>query len=150
MIFLQNIISTDNNYSRILETNAPLVKARINTLKKLNENNIKTYAFIGPIIPQYMQSISKLECLFQELQGIGVKEVYMEFMNLGIMKNNVIATLKKEIGVEDTNNFVMSLNDNNYINQCSETIKELLHKYNIKLKLNTIMEHKKLSKEKAI
>ena len=29
------ITSTDNNYSRILENNAPLVKARVNTLKNL-------------------------------------------------------------------------------------------------------------------
>jgi len=140
------ITSNNNNYSRILESKAPLVKARLNALAELNANNIKTYAFIGPIIPQYMQSIEDLEFLFQELQHIGTFEVYMEFMNLGIMKNNVVSLLNKEIGINQTKNFVDSLKDKSYIAECSETIRELLKKYNIKLKLNMVMEHKKLSK----
>ncbi len=48
------ITSTNNLYSKLLEKKAPLVKQRLNALKTLSDANIKTYAFIGPIIPQYM------------------------------------------------------------------------------------------------
>ncbi len=45
-------ITTDNDKIRkIFEPKAPSIISRIKTLEKLKENNIKTFAFIGPILP---------------------------------------------------------------------------------------------------
>ncbi len=45
-------ITTDNDAVRkIFEPCAPPVKARIEALKRLHENGISTYAFIGPVLP---------------------------------------------------------------------------------------------------
>jgi DNA repair photolyase len=45
-------ITTDNdNIRKIFEPKAPTIKSRIKTLEKLKENNLKTFAFIGPILP---------------------------------------------------------------------------------------------------
>ncbi len=45
-------ITTDNDSIRkIFEPNAPPIGARLNALKTLHENGIKTYAFIGPVLP---------------------------------------------------------------------------------------------------
>lgn len=45
-------ITTDReDIRRIFEPNAPSIGARIETLKKLHKAGIKTYVFIGPILP---------------------------------------------------------------------------------------------------
>ncbi len=45
-------ITTDNEKIRkLFEPDAPPIVARINTLKRLYENGIKTYTFIGPLLP---------------------------------------------------------------------------------------------------
>ncbi len=45
-------VTTDNDAMRkVFEPGAPPVKARIEALKKLHENGISTYAFIGPVLP---------------------------------------------------------------------------------------------------
>ncbi len=45
-------ITTDDDKIRgIFEPNAPPIPTRIHTLKELSENGIKTYAFVGPLLP---------------------------------------------------------------------------------------------------
>jgi len=53
-------ITTDNEKMReIFEPKAPTIKARILALKTLHENNIKTYAFIGPALPLDPEALCK-------------------------------------------------------------------------------------------
>ena len=45
-------ITTDDDKTReIFEPNAPSIETRIHALKELSESGIKTYAFIGPLLP---------------------------------------------------------------------------------------------------
>lgn len=45
-------ITTDNERIRkVFEPKTPPLEARINTVKRLHEEGIKTYAFIGPVLP---------------------------------------------------------------------------------------------------
>ncbi|MCL4492507.1 MAG: radical SAM protein [Nitrospirae bacterium] len=45
-------VTTDNERIRkIFEPHAPSIEARINALKTLHKQGIKTYAFIGPVLP---------------------------------------------------------------------------------------------------
>lgn len=51
-------ITTDNEEIRkVFEPNAPPVSARIKALKTLHENRIKTYAFIGPVLPMNPEAL---------------------------------------------------------------------------------------------
>ena len=45
------ITTDDEKIRKLFEPKAPPIGARINTLKRLYENGIKTYTFIGPLLP---------------------------------------------------------------------------------------------------
>lgn len=45
------ITTNDERISRVFEPNAPSIMARMRTLKTLHDSGIKTYAFIGPVLP---------------------------------------------------------------------------------------------------
>ncbi len=51
------ITTDDEKIRRIFEPNAPSISARINALKKLHENGIYTYVFIGPILPMSPETL---------------------------------------------------------------------------------------------
>jgi len=53
-------ITTDNEKIReIFEPNAPSIESRIHALKELTENGIKTYAFIGPLLPLNPEALAE-------------------------------------------------------------------------------------------
>jgi DNA repair photolyase len=45
------ITTDDERIRKVFEPEAPSLEARINTLKRLHESGLKTYAFIGPLLP---------------------------------------------------------------------------------------------------
>ncbi len=57
------VTSTDNPVTKLLETNAPANSARIRTLKELRRAGIKTYAFVGPLLPHLAENQKELEKL---------------------------------------------------------------------------------------
>jgi len=53
-------ITTDNDQIRkIFEPNSPPIEKRIEALQKLKEHNIKTYIFIGPVLPMNPENLGK-------------------------------------------------------------------------------------------
>jgi DNA repair photolyase len=53
-------ITTDNDRVRkVFEPNAPSIQARIEALRKLHKVGVKTYAFIGPILPMNPEFLAK-------------------------------------------------------------------------------------------
>lgn len=53
------ITTDDETIRKIFEPKAPPIEARITTLKKLHGNGIKTYAFIGPMLPMNPEALSE-------------------------------------------------------------------------------------------
>lgn len=45
------VTTDDERIRKVFEPKAPPFEARINTLKRLHESGIRTYAFIGPLLP---------------------------------------------------------------------------------------------------
>ena len=45
------VTSTDDSVSRWLEVRAPLASRRLKTLAELHEAGVRTYAFVGPLLP---------------------------------------------------------------------------------------------------
>jgi len=76
------VTSTGDSISQYLETYAPPNQERIKALKKLNQAGIKTYAFVGPLLPHFVWQEKKLEDLFNQLKQTGVSYIYLEHINL--------------------------------------------------------------------
>ena len=51
------ITTDDEKVRKIFEPHAPPIGARINAIKTLHDNGIKTYAFIGPVLPMNPDAI---------------------------------------------------------------------------------------------
>ncbi len=68
------ITTDDDKIREIFEPNAPPIEARIHALKKLSESGVRTYAFIGPLLPLNPDDLVK---------GIGpyIQSVLIDRMN---------------------------------------------------------------------
>lgn len=51
------VTTNDEKIRKVFEPQAPSITARINTLKKLHNNGINTYAFIGPVLPMNPEAL---------------------------------------------------------------------------------------------
>lgn len=76
------VTSTGDPIAKYLETYATPNEDRIKTLKKLHREGIKTYAFVGPLLPHFVWMKDKLEQLLQQLKETGVEYIYLEHLNL--------------------------------------------------------------------
>lgn len=75
------VTTDDDRLGHELEAPAPTATTRLNTLKNLNEMGIETDAFLGPLLPYYVQWLEKLEHLIKRLAQAGVRSVYVEHLN---------------------------------------------------------------------
>lgn len=53
------ISTEDEKMRKIFEQGAPPIEARINTLRKLKEQGVKTYVFVGPMLPMNPEVLSE-------------------------------------------------------------------------------------------
>ncbi|MBE6049292.1 MAG: radical SAM protein [Clostridium sp.] len=121
-----SINTTDDKFREKIEPCASSVDERINTLKVLHENNIKTYAFISPIFPEITdcrEIIDKVKnyvdyICFENLNLRGnYKKVVLDFIKINYpdlidLYNNIY--LKKNLSYwedykKDLNNYLESL-----------------------------------------
>ena len=51
------VTTNDEKIRKVFEPKAPSITARINTLKKLHNNGINTYVFIGPVLPMNPEAL---------------------------------------------------------------------------------------------
>ncbi len=76
------ITTTDDRLSRFMEVRAPLASRRLETLSRLHQEGITTYAFIGPLFPHFRYCPDELETLFAALAEANVGSVFVEHINL--------------------------------------------------------------------
>ena len=72
-----SFFSLDNKDVKNFENFTSSPAKRIQALKKLRQNGINTYAFVGPILPY----ISNLEKLFASLSEVNVDFIYCDKLN---------------------------------------------------------------------
>ncbi len=73
-----SISTTDDSIRKIFEPRANSTQQRLKALKEIKRAGIKTYAFVGPILPE----LTDLEVLFQRLKDVNVDLVMVENLNL--------------------------------------------------------------------
>lgn len=75
------ITTLDNRLQQLLEPYASSSQDRINTLKMAQNQGIKTWVFLGPLIPEFTDTQSNLEGIFKALRGLNLSKVYVDRLN---------------------------------------------------------------------
>ncbi len=76
------VTTTDDELGRLLEVRATRTSERLAALRRLADEGIRTYAFVGPLLPRFRLEPELLDRLFGGIAGAGVREIYVEHMNL--------------------------------------------------------------------
>lgn len=143
------ITSLDDKISAFLEVMAPPISHRLEALKKLHDAGISTYAFVGPILPHFLVDQQILKILLDDLQEVGVTEVWFEHINLSPkIKERLYDYLSKKapelIEVFD------QANTQEYRNQLDDFIVAEMKSRGLTLGLNKVIHHRSLPKKDLI
>jgi len=111
--------------SKKLEKFASLPKERINALKILKENGIKTFVFIGPIMP--FSSIEEIEEIVSETKNF-TEEYYFDKLNL---KPGLLEKIKSIENYKDLKEKEME----EYYKKLRKEIESLIEKHSLKAKI---------------
>jgi len=132
------ITSTSNAVGRDFEPLASPEQARIKALAKLHCEGIRTYCFIGPILPE----LTDLEGIFAAVQG-SADEVWCESLNTkggnwpGVKA--VLAARWPELLPKYEEIFFVRENKQRYLRSLRKDIQKLAKKYDVKVRL--FLEH---------
>lgn len=141
------ITSLDDKVSKFLEVNAPPISARLKALKKLHDNGINTYAFVGPILPYFISDEAKISELLDKLQEVGVTEVWFEHINLSprIKARLYDFLCKKSSGLIPE---FEKVDTQEYRNKLEKMIHKAMEGRRLKMGLDKVIYHRKLPKKK--
>ncbi len=135
------ITSTDDKISRYFEKFAPSVSQRLETLKKLNEEGIKTYAFLGPLLPHFVANKNELKKVLDAIYKTGTRRLFIEHINLSkYIKDRMLEELE-DVDRDFLEKFYSS-QSKDYRDELNKMLLELLKEYDFEL-LHEIIFHKK-------
>lgn len=140
------VTSTDDRISRYFEKYAPKVSDRYKALKKLNQAGIKTYAFVGPLLPHFVAEKKELEKVFQKLNQVGTEDIYIEHLNLSRYIRNRLMKEMKQMPKEILKKFYSS-QTKSYRQDLEAMIRQLVKKYKMNLLLDMVIFHKEFQKK---
>lgn len=122
----------DDNLRSMTEPRASSIEQRIDTLKKLKDNGIKTYAFISPIFPE----ITNIFDIIDRLEYF-VDEFYFENLNLrGNYKKRFLDFIMENFtNLYDLYRDIYNNNNDSYWDDMNLSIQEYCKKKNIKYKI---------------
>ncbi|MEK7127362.1 MAG: radical SAM protein [Patescibacteria group bacterium] len=138
------ITSTDDKVSRFFEKMAPPVSDRLKALKTLNKLGFKTYAFLGPLLPNILADEKELDKLFKSVADAGTKEIYVEYLN---SSNYLIGRLREEIKNLDPELIKLFEKSKNkeFRKEWDANINKLVKKYNFHFRFGGTIYHPEMS-----
>ncbi len=92
------ITTLDPKLKRALEPYTSEPHDRLNTLKKAWEKGIETWAFLGPLVPEFTDTEANLEAICSALKDLPLKQIYIDRLN---PRWGVLESLKKGLEGED-------------------------------------------------
>ncbi len=119
------VTSLDKKATNSFEKYAPSVINRLKTLHSLNKQNVKTYVFIGPVLPYFVDNRQELEKIFYIVKQVGTNDIFLEYFDLSdyikerLFNNRV---LKKEFDCYSRTGYKDNL---------EETVKKIAQKYHM-------------------
>ena len=135
------ITTTDDKISRYFEKFAPNASARLQTLAKLNQEGIKTYAFLGPLLPHFAAERNKIKDILDAIYKTGTRRLFVEHINLApYIKKRMLHELK-DVDSEFLKKFYSS-QSKDYRQELNEVIYELLKNYDFELLHEKVLYHK--------
>ncbi len=137
------VTSTDDDVSRFLERAAPPASLRIKTLKTLHDAGIPTYAFVGPLLPHFSATPHNLKDIFDALRDTGVKELFIEHINLSPYIKKRLTEKMKGTDSAIIKKFYSS-QSKNYRKELDKMIAELLKHYRFRLRMGGTIYHNDL------
>jgi DNA repair photolyase len=75
------ITTLDERIADQFEPKASKVSQRLEGLKILSKNGIRTFAFVGPILPSFSDNIGSLKRVFQKISDLKINKVYVDRMH---------------------------------------------------------------------
>ncbi|MFH1336446.1 MAG: hypothetical protein ABII96_08005, partial [Candidatus Zixiibacteriota bacterium] len=75
------ITCPDPYVEELFEPGASELERRFKALAQLKSSGIPTFVFFGPILPYFSDGIKSLISVFERLDKIGIKHVYLDKMN---------------------------------------------------------------------
>ena len=137
------ITTTDDQLSRFLEVKAPLASRRLDTVTKLIQAGIRTYVFIGPLLPHFRTQPELLDDLFRAIADTGTQEVYVEHINLPkYVKDQMSKTLGGE--TEEIQAIYKGAVSQSHRDILSTVVEDLAVKYNLHIRLGGTIYHPEL------
>ena len=86
------ITTLDPKLKKTLEPYASDPQDRIDVLKEAQEKGIKTWVFLGPLVPVFTDTEANLEAIFSSLKDLKPEEIYIDRLN---PRWGVLESLKK-------------------------------------------------------
>ncbi|MCU7875170.1 MAG: radical SAM protein [Candidatus Thiodiazotropha sp. (ex Lucinoma borealis)] len=135
-----SITTTDDQMSRRLEVHAPLVSARLKTLRRLNEAGIVTYAFVGPFLPHMNLKPALIDELFGEIKNAGTDDIKIEYLNLPkYVRPKMEALLEKE--PQHIQDVYRASQLGKYREELEPVLRAGLLEHDLKLKYGEVVHH---------
>lgn len=140
------ITTTDDSLSRWLEVRAPVTSKRLQALETLQNAGVRTFAFVGPLLPHFITSPSELDALIGRLSAVGVQEVYMEHINLKrYIRERMAPLLESEpLAVQDA--YVRS-RSSAHRKQLDKLVESLLLQHGLRLRFDEVVYHDQFRKQ---
>lgn len=136
------ITTTDDRVSKWLELRAPLASKRLEALRALHDAGIDTYAFIGPLLPHFIEVPDLLDELFAQIRETGVNSVYVEHINLkAYIRERLDPIISNE--AEGVQRVYLNARKDAHRDRLDEIVSPLLAKHGLQLRLNEVIYHNK-------
>ncbi|NIM95829.1 MAG: radical SAM protein [Anaerolineales bacterium] len=137
------ITTTNDKLSRFLEVKAPHASRRLDTLAKLVQEGIRTYVFVGPLLPHFRYEPELLDELFRAIAETGTSEVYVEHINLPrYVKNQMWKALQHE--PEEVQAIYKGAINQSHRDALDTLVEKLLEKYNLHIRFGGPIYHPEL------
>lgn len=134
------VTTTDDTLSRFLEVRATASSARLAALKKLQEEGIRTYAFVGPLLPHFRYRPDLLDDLFAKLAEAKVSSVYVEHINLKrYIEERLFESLKNES--KEVQEVYRGAEKKEHRKALDEIVNTLLKKHGLRLATSKVLYH---------
>jgi DNA repair photolyase len=134
------VTTLEDKVVRFLESYAPPASARIKALQGLYDAGIKIYCFVGPLLPFFITQEKKLQQLFKKLEEAGVKEIWIEHINLApYIRERLYKFLQKE--KPDLIRYFQQARTKEYRDKLEKMIYTLLAETNLKLAGGKVIFH---------